>query len=88
MLIYNNFVTIILLIQYIYVYVYCFSFFKDTLFYTMEEDVNSAKKDNYQSCRKKEKHGIRKLFRNGKKIQFKTYNENEYNRNRRKQKNK
>lgn len=30
----------------------------------MEEDVNSVKKNNYQSCRKKEKLGIRNLFSN------------------------
>jgi len=39
----------------------------------MEEDVNSVKKNNYQSCRKKEKPGIRNLFSNGKKILFKIY---------------
>jgi len=38
----------------------------------MEEDVNSVKKSVQinQSCRNKEKSGIRKLFRNGKEIQY------------------
>jgi len=47
---------------------YC-SLFKDTSSITMEEDVNSVKKCD-QSCKKKEKSGIRKLFRNGKEIQY------------------
>jgi len=47
---------------------YCL-FFKDTSLFTMEEDVNSVKKCD-QSCRNKEKSGIRKLFRNGKEIQY------------------
>lgn len=52
----------------------------------MEEDVNSVKKDNYQSCRKEEK-PIRKLFRNGKEIPFKIYNKNKCGKNRKKLKN-
>lgn len=49
----------------------------------MEEDVNSVKKDNYQSCRKTEK-PIRKLFRNGKKIPFKIHNKNKCDKNKNK----
>lgn len=41
----------------------------------MQEDVNSIKKCNHQN-RDKEKPGIRKLFRNGKKIQYIMYNRN------------
>ncbi|XP_011878729.1 PREDICTED: uncharacterized protein LOC105568004 isoform X3 [Vollenhovia emeryi] len=37
---------------------------EDTSSYTMEEDINSVKKCNHQSCKSKEKPGIRKLFRN------------------------